>query len=173
MTELEDQGGVVNASEAGSGQEAAVQPKRRRSPLMWFLIALLIIAVIAILFFLLRGCTASPTPSASSTASSTASSGALTIENKIHTAIHPLTIGKGTQLDTTVYIIEASTNASGVVAVIRLNQTSDQLNRAFTAGTAMSIATACEDAVIAKVPEVHTITVVDMSGALIDSATRK
>jgi hypothetical protein len=176
VTVLEDEDSQGSPTgEAATSEEAAVaQPKRRGRLLIGCLVAILIAAIILILLFM-RGCIPGRTSTTTTTQSATAlaDSAAQGIENKVHAAIHPLVLSTGAPLDNTVYIIEASRSNGTVVATIRLTDSTAALARTMGVGAAQRIATACENAVIAKVPEVATIRVVDADGVLVSATTRK
>ena len=155
-----DATGQDNAPE----QETAPEQKNRKAILTGSLIVLAILVIIVLVILLLRGCAGQTTGSRLSNQSSAPGAGqsAISIENRVHAALHSKTFNGG-RLCTFVYIIEASTD-HGVVATIRLTVPS---------ASVPGIATVCENAVMAAVPEVTRVSVVDVNNSVVGSTTRK
>ena len=146
-----------------AGPDKAPEKKRNRTVLMGCLILAVIIVILAILFFWLRGCS-SQTPGGQGATSSTPAveEPSITIENRIHEAIHGKSYPSGGLMCSSVFIIEAS-NSNGVAASIRLTSAPT---------TASVMATALENVVMPAVPEVTTLQIVNGNGALIDTRKR-
>ena len=151
--------------------QAEGKPKKSNAVLMGCLAAVAVIVIIVLAILLLRGCDArqasTPSPTASQPTTSTAGESGTTIDNRVHAALHAKTLSDGARLDDYVYIFEVST-ANGVSVAITLTPMpgGPRVN-------AQSIATDCENVVLAAVPEVTRVAVVDANRTPVSVQTRK
>jgi hypothetical protein len=131
----------------------------------------MIVALIILAVWLLRGCIPAGTtgPGATGNKPSVPATGtsANALDDRIHAALHALQLADGLPLDTYVYIFTVSTK-DGVSALVTLTP----LGNAPKKITAQSVATACEDAILAAVPEVTSVEVIDSGRIPVSSKTR-
>ena len=149
-----------------ANQDDAAKKKRNKTILIGAIIVLLIAVIAALLIFGMRACSnrTPTTGQVSGPSSGLSAEDALSLENRIHMAIHGKSLPNGGLLCSYVYIVEASKDASGVAATIDLT-TASKANRA--------VAAACDSAVMAALPEITRVSVVDVNGSVVDAATRK
>ena len=159
-----------SAPQAEPPQEKGKQ-KKSNALLMGCLVALAVIAIIVLAFFLLRGCspgqTSGPSKTASQPATSTAGQPGLSLDQRVHAALHAKVLPNGARLDEYVYIFEVtSTNGVGVAITLTPIPVGPGLST-------QRIATDCEDVVLAAVPEVSGVAVVDANRTQVSVQTRK
>lgn len=142
------------------------EPPRRRGWL--WVVVIVAFVVIALLLLWLRGCAPAGTSSTGKTSTQSAASAAdesrIALDDRVHAALHAQRGPKGGPLDLLVYIFQVST-AHGVGVSITLTPLSGADPKA--------IAAQCENAVMAAVSEVTSVTVVDANGTVVSSQKRK
>lgn len=152
-----------------------MKQKNNKATLIGALIALVVVVIVVVAIVWLRGCSPGGTSSAGRTTGQPSASSAGTsttpLEDRIHAALHAQTLSNGNPLDTLVYIFEVSTD-NGVAVTITLTQPSAAFARTPSTNP-QKIAAACENAVLAAVPEVTSVAVVDTNHVPISLQKRK
>lgn len=150
------------------------QEEENRAVRIGILVALAVIVLLAILFFLLRGCdtggTSSNSGASNETSTTSAGASSIPIENKVYAALRGQAFGSNKQtLSNWTYIARA--NTSGAVTIY-LTQTTAELRKSLGRNGPSQITKLVEDTVLARVPEVKTVVVVDSPGASLGTKSR-
>ncbi len=131
--------------------------------------------VLVVLFLLLRGCGTDQTGGGGGSSAETSPTAgaelAISIENKVYAALRAKTFSKNKMLNSWVYIAQATTNGDGTVTIY-LTNTTTELRKSLGIRGPAQLTQVVLDTVLAAVPEVKKLIVLDSNGTPMGTVTR-